>query len=68
MACMDTTKAAFMPLELFQELQHAVEHATPRSDADSRAASQRMDEMREALQQRLGVVAVAVDLVREVRD
>jgi hypothetical protein len=56
--------------EILAELKIAIENAMKgvRDPERMRAADERMDRMREEMRQRVGVVNVAVDLIREGRD
>ncbi len=52
------------------ELEQAIENAMKgiRDPAAMRRAAERMDRMREEMRQRVGVVDLAVELIREARE
>jgi len=52
------------------ELQEAIEKArSGQRDADAmRKASERLDQTREAMQRKVGIVDIAVPAIRELRD
>ena len=56
-------------LNASQELAAAIERMVKgvRDEDAMRIACERMDRMREAMQRRVGIVEVAVDLIREAR-
>ncbi len=55
---------------LTAQLSHAIDNAMNgiRDTEAMRRAAERMDRMREEMRERTGVVAIAVDLLRESRD
>jgi hypothetical protein len=62
--------AAVIPAELVHELQATLAEAASgiRDPEKMRKPSEEMDRLREELQQRIGTVEVAVDLIRAGRD
>jgi hypothetical protein len=62
--------ATLFPAELMAKMQEAADNAAKgiRDPQVMRKASDEMDRMREELRKRIGVVDMAVNLVRDARD
>jgi hypothetical protein len=67
---MSTSETSTIPPDVMAELQEAARRAAAgiRDPEAMRQACERMDRMREEIRQTHGVLNVAVDLIREVRD
>lgn len=60
---------ALTPSDLIQKLEETLERAATgiRDPEEMRKAGEEMDRMREELRQRIGIVDVAVELIRDAR-